>query len=491
MPLSFYYPTLAFRSFLVDMARGRRARYPYPPGPPAEPILGHLRIMPTSNQEENFRDWSKIYGDIVYLHIPGQSYLVLNSVKSATELLDKRSGIYSDRMKLILYEMMGWSPIVTFLSYGKRFQKHRRLLQEYLNQKQCLSYQSMQTTRHNPDKWVHYLQRFATALVVKVAYGKDIVSDDDPYIDISNKGLESLTSCGSVGSTPIDFMPFLRYLPSWFPGTYYAYKARSFRPAVRKMHEYPFDIVKNQLRNGDAPPSFLSYHLSRLQGKYDDDEHMDDLKGSACVIFAAGAETTFSTLAHFILAMVLFPEFQKKAQQDIDQVVGKSRLPELSDRSSLPYVEAVMQEVLRWNTAVPSGIPHCSLADDVYNGMFIPKGLAILRDESIYTDPDSFNPSRYLPKPEGNAEPYPAGKFGFGRRICPGQHLADASLWLVISSVLATLDIGRALDDKGMEMVPKVELIVGITSHPKPFPCSIKSRDETLENMIRQTQIWD
>ncbi|KAF9002124.1 cytochrome P450 [Cyathus striatus] len=507
MTLSLYYLAFAFAGFCLIWSRHRKNRPQYPPGPPAELILGHLRVMPASDQEATFREWSKTYGDVIYLHIPGRSYLVVNSLKAATELLDKRSGIYSDRMRLILYEMMGWGPTLTFLPYGKRFQKHRRLLQEYLNQKRCLSYHPLQTQlarrllvnlSDNPNKWMKHLQRFSTALIVKIAYGRDIVSDDDPYIDISGTALDSMVSCGAAGSTPVDFMPFLRFLPSWFPGTYYAFKAREFRSAVRKMHEYPFEAVKRQLKEGTAQPSFLAYFLDQLGANSDKKEHMEDLQGSAGVIFAGGAETTYSALSHFILGMVLFPEYQRKAQQEIDRVVGTNRLPELSDRKSLPYVEAILQEVLRWNTVVPSGVPHRSITDDVYNGMFIPKGTvvianayAILRDETMYTDPDSFNPDRYLPKPEGNGEPYPIGQFGFGRRICPGKHLAYVSLWVVMCSILATLDIGRELDDNGNEIIPEGELVIGTTSHPKMFPCSIKPRNQTSESMIRQAQLWD
>ncbi|KAF9002125.1 cytochrome P450 [Cyathus striatus] len=413
----------------------------------------------------------------MYLRIPGRSFLILNSLDAAIEFLDKRSGIHSDRMRLILYEMMGWFPTLTFLPYGKRFQKHRRLLQEYLHQKQCLSYHPLQTQQarrllvdflDDPQHWMNHFQIFSTSFIIKITYGIDI-SKDDPYIDISNRGLSSLTSCGPVGNTPVDFLPFLRYFPSWFPGTYYAFRARSLRSAVRGMHEYLFEAVKQQLREGIAKPSYLSHYLDQFKG----------------II-------TQSALSFFVLAMVLFPEFQKKAQQEIDRVVGKGRLPELSDRSSLPYVDAIQNEVLRWNTVLPSGVPHCSIDDDVYNGVFIPKGTviiansyAILRDESIYADPDSFNPSRYLPKPEGNAEPYPIGHFGFGRRLCPGQYIADASIWTAISSMLATLDIRRALDDKGNEMY------LMLNFHPKPFLCTIKPRDQSSESMIRQAQLWD
>ncbi|KAF9002130.1 cytochrome P450 [Cyathus striatus] len=350
----------------------------------------------------------------------------------------------------------------------------------------------------NPNNWTKHFQMFSTSLVAKIAYGRDIISDDDPYIEMSDTAMDSLIACGPLGSTPVDFMPFLRYFPSWCPGTYFAFKARSLRPAVRKMHDYPFEAVKRQLEEGTAQPSFLSHFLDQLRGEFDDQDHMEDLKSAAGAIFTGGSETTYSALVHFMLAMVLFPEYQKKGQKEIDRVIGRNRFPELSDRGSLPYVEAILQEVYRWNTVVPSGIPHCSSADDVYNGMFIPKGTVIipnayafLRDETTYAKPDSFNPTRYLPKPEGNAEPYPIGQFGFGRRICPGQHLADASLWIVISSMLATLDIGRALDEEGKEIIPKVELITGATSHPKPFPCSIKPRDSISESMIRQAQLWD
>ncbi|KAF8977340.1 cytochrome P450 [Cyathus striatus] len=505
MASSLYYFALAFVGICVIWARLRRNWPQYPPGPPAEPILGHLRVMPTTIQEATFREWSKTYGDVIYLHIPGRSYLVVNTLKAATELLDKRSGVYSDRMNIMF--RMGWFPIVTFLPYGKQFQRHRRILQEYLHQKQCLSYHPLQTQyarrllvnlSDDPNKCIKHLQMFAAALIVKVTYGRDIRSDDDPYLKFSDEALDSLVFCGSPGSTPIDFMPFLRFLPSWFPGTYYAFKAREFYSVARNMQEYPFEVVKRQLKEGTAQPSFLSHFLDKLQGNYNNKEHMEDLQGCASGMFAGGAETTYSALSHFILEMVLFPEFQRKGQQEIDRVIGRSRLPELSDRSSLPYVEAIVQEVLRWNTVVPSGIPHRTIADDVYNGMFIPKGTvvianayAILRDESIYTNPDSFNPSRYLPKPDGNGEPYPIGHFGFGRRICPGQYFADASLWIAVCSILATLDIGRALDNEGTEIIPEVKLDIGLTSHPQPFACSIKPRDQTSESMIRQAQLWD
>lgn len=76
--------------------------------------------------------------------------------------------------------------------------------------------------------------------------------------------------------------------------------------------------------------------------------------------------------------MPLYPEVQKKAQEEIDRVLGTSRIPKVADRASLPYIDAVVKEVLRWHPVAPMGIPHMSIEDDVWEGYFIPKGSLLM-----------------------------------------------------------------------------------------------------------------
>jgi len=196
-------------------------------------------------------------------------------------------------------------------------------------------------------------------------------------------------------------------------------------------------------------------------------------------------------MSTFILAMLLHPACQVKAQEEIDTVIGSERLPEFGDRSSLPYVEAVLQEAERWHVAVPLGVPHRSLEDDIYMGMFIPKGSLVIAnirgmnlDERVYTDAASFNPSRYLPKPEGNEEPYPSETFGFGRRICPGRYLADASLWIACVSILATFTISKSIDKDGEEITPDATFVSGLTSKPSPYQCRMIPRSERARSLV-------
>ena len=93
-----------------------------------------------------------------------------------------------------------------------------------------------------------------------------------------------------------------------------------------------------------------------------------------------------STLSAFMLAMVLYPEVQKKAQAQLDAVVGSSRLPSFSDRQELPYITVIEKETIRWHSVAPQGLPHQLKADDVYNGMFIPKGSIIIANSRYVED---------------------------------------------------------------------------------------------------------
>ena len=83
-------------------------------------------------------------------------------------------------------------------------------------------------------------------------------------------------------------------------------------------------------------------------------------------------------MVYFFLAMTVFPEVQRKAQEEIDRVVGKDRLPTFNDRDNLPYIDATVKEVLRWHPVAPMGLPHTTTEDDVCEGYLIPKGAMLL-----------------------------------------------------------------------------------------------------------------
>lgn len=206
--------------------------------------------------------------------------------------------------------------------------------------------------------------------------------------------------------------------------------------------------------------------------------------------------------------MVLHPEVQAKARAELDDLLSFSspssskRLPTHEDRASLPYLNAVLSEIYRWNPAAPLGVAHRLTQDDIYEGHFIPEGTtvipniwAMLHDENVYPNPMVFNPERFMPSqpspsqnPESSDMPLNPDPrlfaFGFGRRICVGQHFADSALFIAISSLLSTLTFSKARDLETGELIDPEVVYPSFVGHPKPFRCSIAVR-AGMENALR------
>jgi cytochrome P450 len=387
-----------------------------------------------------------------------------------------------------------------FLRWSPRFRIHRKVLQKTFQKSNIIQYRSLQEreTRvlidrilEDPQDWETLLRRFATAIVLGIGFGIKIDSDNDPYIKMSVDASYALGHGGAPAGTLVDFFPLIAQLPSWLVPDRSLKFARDWKWAIRQIHDAPFAAVKKSIDVGSAESSLIQALLAERQFRLDKGEAeemtIDDIKGAAGAVYAAGQDTTWSTLVVFVLNMLLHPEVQDKAQAIIDKVVEPGRLPTFADRSKLVYVDYIVQETLRWCPVSPVGVPHRSISDDYYNGYFIPAGSfvyanarAMTHDERVYSSPDEFNPDRYVPKAEGGlGEPLPKGQFGFGRRICVGQHLAEASVWIVIAGVLSTMRLERWTDPQTKAKdVPIVELTNGLTSHPKAFKCVFVPRPE-------------
>ncbi|KJZ75867.1 hypothetical protein HIM_04691 [Hirsutella minnesotensis 3608] len=487
--------------------RAKHGSHSLPPGPPEEPILGHLRIIPSYSPEYAYMQWSKEYkSDILSFNVLGQPVIVLNSVQAAIDLLDRRGANYCDRPRFVLFEVMGWAKTLSFLRWGPAFRMHRAILQRSFQRTSIIRYQPLQEREtavmlkgiyNTPAAWETVLRRYATAVVLGIGFGITIDSDNDPFIKIAADASYALGHGGAPAGTPVDFFPFLRWMPRCFHDRSLKF-ASDWRWAIRNLHDKPFEAV---LASEHKTQSLVKDMLDQRQLQLDKGEEPmfshEDIKGAAGAVYAAGQDTTWASVVVFILNMMLHPKIQAKAQQQIDKVVGRDRLPCFKDRDRLPYVNSIVQETLRWCPVSPIGVPHRSLKDDVYNGYIIPAGSfvyanarAMTHDESLYTDPESFNPDRYEPTSEGGlGEPFPNGQFGFGRRVCIGKHLGEASIWIVTVSMLSTMNILKERDENGNEIEPVVELTCGLTSHPKQFPCRILPRDEKAAALLQQIEI--
>lgn len=372
-----------------------------------------------------------------------------------------------------------------------------------------------------PPNGTHFSEHESTsmtsAVLLKVLYGYDTPQDGklDLLEEINERVPANLTAAIAPGAWLVDFFPALRHLPDWAPGTGFKAFARRANRINQAVTEAPFRFVKRTRAQRPGPSMVGDLLRLREEGGGGDDskggggspisEH--DIKWVASSLHGAGIETTTGTHRAFFLAMALHPDVQRRAQREVDDLglLSEGRLPGLEHRERLPYVGAVIKEVLRWLPAAPMGVPHEARHDDVLGGRWrVPRGAILLpaamwfaRDPASYRDPEAFAPERHLPAGAGGTgpEPDPAGYvFGFGRRVCPGRKLVEDALFLTVAKTLAVFDVSRARDSQGREVEYRVGVTPGTIASPLPFRVAIAPRSEAHAELIRGVERehpWD
>lgn len=487
--------------------RRKRGALPYPPTPPGQFFFGNLRDIQHKTLRYRYDELAKTYGEIFHLSALGQHIVVLNTEEAAYELFTRRSAIYSDRPQLALVDLMGWDISVAFMKYGERWRSHRRLFQQVLNPRVVADFQQIQTENINkylgrllndPDHFSEQLEILLGSIIMKIVYGYEIPEDGkDETFTATLKAVQNLANATLPGSWLVNSFPILRFLPEWFPGCGFRTFARETREVVDMIVDGPYERAKSRA-SSDAPCLVTLLEDSIAAGGHRNITESYS-KEVCAVAYGSTSETTTAVIDIFYLAMRQNPDIQDKAYREIMQVVGSERLPCLSDRAALPYVEAVYREVTRWMPPVPFSLPHGSIEDDVYKDYFIPKGSIVfgnlwtmLNNEEKYPSPRRFMPERFLTA-EGR---FNGGdidsilSFGFGRRICVGRHLADTTVWLLFACVLATFRIGKPKNGvlDGIDKLEDIDnaFLHTLVAHTVPFRCSLRSRSLEAAEIIRQ-----
>nr|GAT49365.1 predicted protein [Mycena chlorophos] len=499
--------------FYAFMRRSQRQQsfLPLPPGPTKLPLLGNLLDLPAERPWETWHRWSKGFGsDIMHLHVAGDSIVVLESLDAVKELFERRSALYSQRGRFpMVMELLDWNWSLGTIKYGDFWRKCRKSFHDSFNAVAVKQFRPQETRAvhellrgllDDPQDIMAKFRFMATSLIMDMTYGIKILPQNDPYLPLLTEVMHVFTVTSVPGAFLVDTFPILKFVPSWFPGARFKRQAATWRPMIQDMRRLPWEQTKRQVESGTAPASFAANTLRALDNNNPNGGPGSDweevAKTVAANVLGAGADTTVAALGWFVLAMLAYPDVQKKAQAELDAVLGHGVLPTFDDEAALPYTTALVKEVLRWKPVGPLGLPHFVDVEDEYAGYRIPAGStvivntwALLRDESMYPDPIPFKPERFLR--DGQLDPDVREPetiaFGFGRRICPGRNFASSTLWLTIASMLATFDIEKATDAEGRILEPNYDGFPGLISAPLPFECAIKPRSAKTVQAIQAT----
>ncbi|CAG8654408.1 17781_t:CDS:2 [Cetraspora pellucida] len=481
------------------------------PSPPGHRLYtGHFyqtRSDPHKRQENEFTEWAKSLGDIYSIHMGQQYWIILTSDKIAAELLQKRGGKYSSRPpNYYFYQVMSRSKGYIGSSYNERYRKLTPIMHGILGQRSVKErsdlvdmesrmlmqnlYKASMNTKDGfyPKK---YIQLAALNIISLICVARRIDSIEDPSYQYFENFLKSHLEFVKVTNRLGDFFPILR----WFSGSKFYNRVIEQRNILESFYG---NFVKEVKDDKEKKPCAIRDLLRKVDEGVLDEHDVIHLTDN---IFSAGTDTISASLTWIVAALANNPEVQSKAHQELDRVIGQSRLPNASDEPNIPYICAIIKEGQRYCGPTYLGVPHYIEEDDEYNGYYIPANSVVLlniygihMDEKRYENPKEFRPERFLGLTErsailanGNYENRDHFSFGAGRRLCIGIHLAELELLLGISRLLWCFRIENAspLGKDGKPIPINLDNArLGITVWPEEYCVKLVKRHDNVEKVL-------
>ncbi|NXT23085.1 CP1A4 protein, partial [Syrrhaptes paradoxus] len=473
-----------------------------PPGPRGYPILGNVLEL-RKDTHLALTKLSQKYGDVMEVRIGTRPVLVLSGLDTIRQALVKQGEDFMGRPDLHSFKYISNGQSMTFNpDSGEVWKARRKLAQNALkafsmapsptSSFTCLLEEHVsKEAEYLVTKFLQVMEKEKSFdpyryLVVSVAnvicamcFGRRYDHNDQELLSVVNFNNEF----GEVAASghPADFIPVLQYLPS---RTMELFKDinRRFNFFVAKIiqdHYTSFD--KGHIR--DITDSLID-HCQEKSGGEDARVPLSNEKVISIVndLFGAGFDTVTTALSWSIMYAALYPDIQKRIQEELDQVVGQERRPRLSDRSTLPYTEAFILEMFRHSSLLPFTIPHSTTKATVLNGYYIPKNTCVFinqwqvnHDEKLWKDPSTFNPERFLNAAGTEINKTESEKvlvFGLGRRRCIGESIGRWEIFLFLATLLQQLEI-RLRPGEKVDITPQY----GLTMKYKKCDCfQIKKR---------------
>ncbi|KAH8093927.1 cytochrome P450 [Cristinia sonorae] len=476
-----------------------------PPGPPTVPVLGNAHMFPQELPHLKLTEWAHEYGDIYSLKLGPSTMVVVSNPRITNDLMIQRSATTSGRQSMQLVNDITGGLTLPVMPYGRLFRDFRRAMRDMLSREACVQHLPIQIAESKqlmydlmkaPHHIRHHAQRYSASVVLAVAFGLRAPRYSNSLVSEffeTYRAFENILVPGSA--PPIDHFPILNHIPERF--AVWKRRSREIREGQRRLWFKLADICQQRLDEHRPSGCFLESVLKKKDRYELDHEQIAYLGGN---LMEGGSDTTSVFMETFISLMVQYPEVQKRAQEEIDAVVGNSRSPIYADFESLPYLQAVIKEVHRFHPTAPVTIPHVATADERVGDYTIPKDSLILvnmwaiyRDEESFDHPETFDPDRFLKSEFGTKEGADdTGRrhdivFGCGRRICPGMELALNSLKINTMNLLWAFDMHPPIDPNTGERAPfrPTDVTHGLLLTQEIYQCDIQPRSRAHADIIK------
>ncbi|XP_051745609.1 uncharacterized protein LOC127510152 [Ctenopharyngodon idella] len=461
-----------------------------PPGPKPLPLLGNLLTLDLKRPFDAFCELSKTYGNMFQVFYGPKKVLVLVGYKTVKQALVNYAEEFKDRDIMPGFWIVSKGHGILF-SNGENWKEMRRFalsnLWDFGMGKRGSEEKIIEEIQHLKggfDKFegkafdttqpVNYA---VSNIISSIVYGSRFEYTDPRFTEMVDRTNENIQISGSASMMLYNTFPWLG--PFLNSKRIIVRNVLKNRAEMTKLINGLLETLNPQDRRGFVDSFLIRKQSDEQSGKKDSHFHQENLLATVGNLFAAGTDTTGTTLRWGLMLMAKYPHIQDRVQDEIDGVIGR-RQPVVDDRKKLPYTDAVIHETQRLANIVPMSLPHKTSCDVHFNGYFIKKGTpviplltSVLKDPNKWEKPNSFYPEHFLDEKGQFVKRDAFMPFSAGRRICLGESLASMELFLFFTSLLQSYRFttppgvsGDDLDLKG---------IVGVTLNPSPHKlCAIR-----------------
>ncbi|KAJ3595294.1 hypothetical protein NHX12_004598 [Muraenolepis orangiensis] len=452
----------------------------FPPGPSPIPVIGNIFSLATE-PHVFLKKQSEVHGQIFSLDLGGILTVVLNGYDCIRECLYNQGEVFADRPSLPLFKKMTKMGGLLNHKYGRGWIEHRKLacnsfryfgsgqrLFERKISEECMFFvDAMDEHKGKPFNPKHLVTNAVSNITNLIIFGQRFTYDDHNFQHMIELFSENVELAVSGWALLYNAFPWIEYLP-------FGKHQKLFRNAA--------EVV------AQAPRHYVDAYLDELEQSAGDpgtSYSRENLIFSVGELIIAGTETTTNTLRWAMLYLALYPNIQERVHGEIDSVLANGRAPSLEDKQRMPYVEAVLHEVLRFCNIVPLGIFRATSQDAHVNGYTIPKGTMVITnlysvhfDEKYWKDPGVFSPQRFLDSNGNFVRREAFLPFSLGRRQCLGEQLARMEMFLFFTTMLQRFHLQFPLGT-----VPTVTPKLGMTLQPMPYSiCAIRRQQTRLSS---------
>ncbi|XP_077733192.1 cytochrome P450 2E1 [Canis aureus] len=455
---------------LISIWKQIYSRWKLPPGPFPLPIIGNILQVDIKNVPKSLAKLAEQYGPVFTLYLGSQRTVVLHGYKAVKEVLLDHKNDLSGRGEVFAFQSHKDRGI-TF-NNGPSWKDTRRLslstLRDYgmgkrgneerIQREIPFLLEALRGTRGQPFDPTFLLGFAPFNVIADILFHKHFDYSDQTGLRIQKLFNENfhLLSTGWLQLYNI-FPSYLHYLPG---------SHRKVLRNVAELKDYSLERVKEHQESLDPTCSrdFTDCLLQELQKERYGTEPwytLDNIAVTVADLFFAGTETTSTTLRYGLLILMKYPEVEEKLHEEIDRVIGPSRVPAIKDRLEMPYMDAVVHEIQRFIDLLPSNLPHVANQDTMFRGYVIPKGTvviptldSVLFDKQEFPDPEKFKPEHFLNE-NGKFKYSDYFKaFSAGKRVCVGEGLARMELFLFLSAILQHFNLKSLVDPKDIDLSP-------------------------------------